>query len=90
MASAYLSILSRTMIGFLTVGTTYSTNIILFTYNTLNQEKQKIIFFFKSKTRDNTKKTKRLTEEQVLTRRFTKRVFKKKTQVTQLFKLINY
>ena len=31
-----------------------------------------------------------MTEIQVLTKRFTKRVFKKKTKVTQLFKLINY
>ena len=44
----------------------------------------------KLKTKDNTKKTKRLTEIQVLTKSFTKRVFKKKTKVTQLFKPINY
>ena len=41
-------------------------------------------------TGDNVKKTKRLTEIQVLTKRLTKRVFKKKTKVTQLFKAINY
>ena len=78
MASAYLSILPRTMIDFLTVGTTYSINFILFTYNTLKRGKMKIIFvFFKKKvTGDNTKKTKRLAEIQVLTKRFTKRVFK--------------
>ena len=53
--------------------------------------KMKIIFvFFKKITGDNTKKTKRLAEIQVLTKSFTKRVFKKKTQVTQLFKRINY
>ena len=34
--------------------------------------------------------TKRLTEIQVLTKKFTKRVFKKKTKVKQLFKPINY
>ena len=92
MNSAYLSILPRTMIDFLTVGTTYSTNIILFTYNTLKRGKMKIIFvlFFLKKIGDNTKKTKRLAKLQVLTKRFTKRVFKKKTQVTQLFKPINY
>ena len=38
MVVAYLSILPRTLIGFLTVGTTYFTNIILFTCNTLKQE----------------------------------------------------
>ena len=42
MALSYLSILLRTLIGFLTIGTTYFTNIILFTYNTLKQEKQDI------------------------------------------------
>ena len=36
------------------------------------------------------KKTKRLTEIAVLTKRFTKRIFKKKMKVTQLFKAINY
>ena len=36
------------------------------------------------------KKIKRLAEIQVLTKRLTKRVFKKKAQVTQLFKQINY
>ena len=39
---------------------------------------------------DNVKKTKRLTEIQVLTKRFTKRFFKNKTKVAQLFKPINY
>ena len=53
--------------------------------------KMKIIFVFLKKiTGDNTKKTKRLAEIQVLTKSFTKRVFEKKTQVTQLFKRINY
>ena len=36
------------------------------------------------------KKTKRLTEIQVLTKSFSKRAFTKKTEVTQLFKPINY
>ena len=92
MASAYLIILPRTIIGFLTAGTTYSTNIILFAYNTLKQEKQKIIFVFFKKMKQGLtqKKIKRLAEIQVLTKRLTKRVFKKKAQVTQLFKQINY
>ena len=62
MASAYLIILPRTIIGFLTAGTTYSTNIILFAYNTLKQEKQKIIFVFfkKNETGVNTKKDKKI------------------------------
>ena len=38
---------------------------------------------------DNAKKTKRLTEIQVLTKSFTERVFKKKEKVAQLFKPIN-
>ena len=46
-------------------------------------------FFYKEK-KDNTKKTKRLTEIQVLTKSFTKRVFKRKTKVTQLYKPISY
>ena len=41
-------------------------------------------------TGDNVKKTKRLTEIQVLTKTFTKRFFKNKAKVAQLFKLINY
>ena len=45
--------------------------------------------FLKKITGDDAKKTKRLTEIQVLTKKFTKRVFKK-TKVTQLFKPINY
>ena len=49
MASVYLSISPRTMIGFLTGGTTFAANMILFTYNTLKQEKQKIIFVFLKK-----------------------------------------
>ena len=53
---------------------------------TENQKK----FFKKKKIRgDDTKKTKRLTEMQVLTKMFTTQVFKK-TKVTQLFKPINY
>ena len=44
MASAYLGSLPKTMIFFLTGDTTYATNIILFTYNTLKREKQKTIF----------------------------------------------
>ena len=46
--------------------------------------------FKKKMTGDNVKKTKRLTEIQVLTKRFTKRFFKNKTKVAQLFKPINY
>ena len=42
MATAYLGILPRTMIWFLTIDT-YSTYIILFAYNTLKREKQKTI-----------------------------------------------
>ena len=47
--------------------------------------------FFKKQwiTVDNAKKTKRLTEIQVLTKSFTERVFKKKAKVAQLFKPIN-
>ena len=41
------------------------------------------------KTGDDAKKTKRLTEIQVSTKKFTTRVLKK-TKVTQLFKPINY
>ena len=47
------------------------------------------MFFYKV-ARDNAKKTKRLTEIEVLTKMFTKRVFKKKMKVIQLFKPINY
>ena len=46
--------------------------------------------FFKKIAGDNAKKTKILTEIQVLTKRFTKRIFKKKTKAAQLFKPINY
>ena len=46
--------------------------------------------FFKKIAGDNAKKTKILTEIQVLTKRFTKRIFKKKTRGTKLFKPINY
>ena len=42
---AYLSILPRAMIWFLTVDTTCSTYIILLTYNILKREKRKTIFF---------------------------------------------
>ena len=45
--------------------------------------------FLKTITRDDTKKTKRFTKIQVLTKTFTKRVFNK-TKVTQLLKPINY
>ena len=41
-------------------------------------------------TGDIAKKTKRLTEIAVLTKRFTERTFKKEMKVTQLFKSINY
>ena len=61
MALAYLSILPRTIIGFLTDETTYFTNIILFTYNT-GETEDNICFFLKNKTGDNTKNTKRLTD----------------------------
>ena len=44
MALAYLGVLPRNMIGFLTVDTTYSTNMIYFACNTLKQEKEKTIF----------------------------------------------
>ena len=50
--------------------------------------KKNVLFFLI--TGDNTKKIKRLTEIQVLTKMFTKRIFTKKTKVTQLFKPINY
>ena len=49
---------------------------------------KKKLFFLKIRG-DDTKKTKRLTEMQVLTKMFTTRVFNK-TKVTQLFKPINY
>ena len=51
---------------------------------------KKTLFFFQKITRDNTKKKKRLTEIPVFTKRLTKRIFKKKIKVTQLFKPINY
>ena len=53
-----------------------------------DHSKLKQMFFKKKIIGDNTKKTKRLSEIQVLTKRFTKRIFKKKTKVTQLFKPI--
>ena len=75
MALAYLSILPRTIIGFLTDGTAYSTNIILFTYNT--RETEDTICLKKKIKQGITQKTQKdwLTEIQVLTKRFTKRVF---------------
>ena len=47
-------------------------------------------WFFQKIIEYNAKKTKRLTEIQVLKKRLTKRVFNKKTKVTQLFKPINH
>ena len=47
------------------------------------------MFFLKKITGDTTKKTKKLTEIQVLTKRFTKRIVKKK-KATELFNPINY
>ena len=47
-------------------------------------------WFFQKIIEYNAKKTKRLTEIQVLKKRFTKTVFNKKTKVTQLFKPINH
>ena len=52
------------------------------------KKKKKKHCFFKTVTGYDTKKTKRLTKLQVLTKKFTKRVFKK-TRLTQLFKPIN-
>ena len=53
-----------------------------------NKDKKKKVFL--KKIKDNAKKAERLTEVQVLTKSFTKRVFKKKAKVTQLFKPIKY
>ena len=47
-------------------------------------------WFFQKIIEYNAKKTKRLTEIQVLKKRLTKRVFNKKTKVIQLFKPINH
>ena len=47
-------------------------------------------WFFQKITGYNAKKTKRLTEIQVLKKGFTKTVFNKKTKVTKLFKPINH